>query len=245
MGLRADVAPMIALVLHEVTSNAAKYGALSAPDGIVQVRWSVNEEGLEFSWRELSGPTVEPPTRNGFGRSLIEKAIPYEFDGTTELEYPEEGVKFSFTLPADVLVDLEEETQAIMVGTIGEVQRTASGRSVLMVEDNVILAMDMVDTLTRMGATQIKTASTVEAALIHLNNFHFDFAILDVNLRGVVSFEIAKRLLEMNVPFLFVTGYGSKIEIPAKMKDIPVLTKPVDDGTISSVIAELLADESA
>ena len=56
VGLRADVAPMIALVIHEIVSNAAKYGALSTPEGIVQARWEQSDQGLSFHWRELGGP---------------------------------------------------------------------------------------------------------------------------------------------------------------------------------------------
>ena len=58
VGLRADVAPMIALVVHEVVSNAAKYGALSSTEGIVQIKWSVEDDQLSLSWREVGGPTV-------------------------------------------------------------------------------------------------------------------------------------------------------------------------------------------
>lgn len=240
VGLRADVAPMVALVLHEVTSNAAKYGALSTKDGIVQVRWSVDDSGLSFNWRELGGPKVKPPSRHGFGRSLIEKAIPYEFDGLSSLEYDESGVRFSFTLPSKVLVDLKKDSEAVFVGRVGDVVRVASGKRVLMVEDNLVLAIDMVETLTRMGAESIETAGTTEAALKQIISSDFDFAVLDMNLRGVVSFDIADRLIEKKIPFVFVTGYGSKIDVPPHLSQIAILTKPVDDTTISGAIENLL-----
>ncbi len=233
VGLRADVAPMIALVFHEVVSNAAKYGALSTPDGIVQTRWSVDGDGLTFNWREVGGPQVATPTRHGFGRSLIEKAIPYEFDGSVELDYDPAGLKFQFVLPAQNLVDLDEETAPKLATKVGEIKRIASDKVALLVEDNIILAMDMVESLTRLGAKQIETAATIESGLNELNNHRFDFAILDMNLRGEVSFDIAHRLKEKGVPFLFVTGYGSKMDVPPDLKDVPILTKPVDDGTLS------------
>jgi light-regulated signal transduction histidine kinase (bacteriophytochrome) len=241
IGLRPDVSPIIALVIHEVVTNAAKYGALSTPDGIVRARWSLEETGLTFSWLEMNGPKVSPPTRHGFGRSLIERAIPYEFDGTSILEYPESGVKFDFTLPTKLLVEIEEEKAVKIVGSIGKVERVASDQTALLVEDNIVLAMDMVESLTRLGTRSVETSATVEEALRHLKNQTFDFAVLDMNLRGVVSFDIAKALMEAGTPFLFVTGYGSSLDVPTELKSIKILTKPVDDGALSKAVGDLLS----
>ncbi|MCQ8184473.1 HWE histidine kinase domain-containing protein [Parvularcula maris] len=240
VGLRADVAPMIALVFHEVITNAAKYGALSTTDGIVKVKWSVSDEGLSFSWREIGGPEVSPPSRHGFGRSLIEKAIPYEFDGTVDLDYDPAGLRFSFTLPAENLVDLKEEKSVKLAGSVGEIIRVASKKRVLLVEDNLVLAMDMVESLSRLGAETIETASTVDAAMRELDRGDYDFAILDMNLRGKVSFEIAQKLRGQNIPFLFVTGYGSNMSLPPELAAATVLTKPVDDGSLSQGIGKIL-----
>ncbi|RGP40490.1 Bacteriophytochrome [Altererythrobacter insulae] len=242
VGLRADVAPMIALVFHEIVTNAAKYGALSTPDGVVQVKWSVDDQGLNFAWRELGGPEVVAPKRHGFGRSLIEKAIPFEFDGSTKLSYDPEGVRFEFHLPADGLVDLESDSKnrKELATKVSEIKRAASGKKVLLVEDNVILAMDMVDSLTRLGAEKIETAATVKSGLREIKKELPDFAILDMNLRGEVSFELALHLANQNVPFIFVTGYGSKIDMPSELQNVPLLTKPVDDGSLSQSISRIL-----
>ncbi|NNU17402.1 GAF domain-containing protein [Parvularcula sp. ZS-1/3] len=240
VGLRPDVAPMIALVFHEIVTNAAKYGALSNGDGIIQVRWELEERGINFRWREVGGPPVEPPKRHGFGRTLIERAIPYEFDGTVDLEYKPQGLEFRFTLPTDCLVDLEEDTKVELTGKVGEIKRVASDQTALLVEDNLVLAMDMVDSISRLGAEHIETAATVETALRELKMHKFDFAVLDMNLRGTVSFEIAERLIELQIPFIFVTGYGSRIDVPPELRDIPILTKPVDDGSLSHALGTIL-----
>ena len=240
VGLRADVAPMIALVIHEIVSNAAKYGALSSADGIVRIKWSVEEDGLHLAWRELGGPEVAPPKRHGFGRSLIEKAIPYEFDGDVSLDYAPSGVAFDFRLPHDTLVDLSQEAGVKIVGKVGEIRTVATGRSALMVEDNIVLAMDMVDSLTRLGAERVETAGTVEEAMRALRKSEFDFAVLDMNLRGSVSFEVAETLRAAGTPFVFVTGYGSSIDLPEGLSGVPILTKPIDDGTLSASLGKLL-----
>ncbi|UWR23315.1 HWE histidine kinase domain-containing protein [Sulfitobacter sp. S190] len=240
IGLRADVAPIIALVMHEIVSNAVKYGALSTPDGIVRVQWSVSDDMLKLSWKELGGPPVEEPTRHGFGRSLVEKAITYEFDGHAVLSFAPGGVTFSFELPGENLVDLEAETEVKLVGSVGVIEMAASDKSALLVEDNVVLAMDMVETLTHLGTSNVETASTVEAGMKLAKKGGFDFAVLDMNLRGVVSFSIAEHLIEAGVPFIFVTGYGSSIELPETLRQVPILTKPVDEGTLSRCIEKLL-----
>ena len=104
----------------------------------------------------------------------------------------------------------------------------------------MVLAMDMVDSLSRLGAEEIETAGTVENGFALLNNREFDFAVLDMNLRGEVVFDLALRVKETGTPFLFVTGYGSKMDVPADVADVPILTKPVDDGTLSQEIANIL-----
>ncbi|WP_165853552.1 HWE histidine kinase domain-containing protein [Aurantiacibacter aquimixticola] len=240
VGLRADVAPMIALVFHEIISNAAKYGALSVTDGIVQARWSVDEDGLTFSWRELGGPEVKEPTRHGFGRSLIEKAIPYEFDGEARLDYDPSGLKFDFSLPARNLVDLDKDAEPKLATKVAEIKRVASGKTALLIEDNVVLAMDMVDSLYRLGAEHIETAATIDSGMSLVKTMDFDFAVLDMNLRGEVAFDVAIALKERGVPFIFVTGYGSKMDIPHDLERVPVLTKPVDDGTLSNGVGKIL-----
>lgn len=240
VGLSADVAPMIALVFHEVVTNAAKHGSLSTEDGVVRAKWSVSDDGLRFEWQELNGPVVVEPERHGFGQSLISKAIPYEFNGTVDLSYEPTGVKFSFTLPSENLVELNAEKPVRLVGTVNEIKRPASGNSVLLVEDNLILAMDMVDTLSRLGADRIETSSSVGSALAEIDRNKVDFAVLDMNLRGVVSFEIAERLIKDGVPFVFVTGYGSKIDVPPELSHIDVLTKPVDDAALSQALSRVL-----
>ena len=245
VGLRADVAPMIALVFHEIVTNAAKYGALSTGEGIVQAKWSLENDGdLVFSWKELGGPEVAPPTRHGFGRSLIEKAIPYEFDGEVELTYAPGGAAVRFRLPARTLADpAEVEGKVIdnaLVGEIGKIEKVANGASALMVEDNVVLAMDMVDSLTRLGAEQVETAGSVEEAIRAVREKAFDFAVLDMNLRGTVSFDVARALREKRTPFIFVTGYGSSIEVPEALDDVPILAKPIDDSSLSACLGRLL-----
>ena len=99
----APAALSMSLALHELCTNAAKYGALIAPDGQVAVRWWLTgDDGNRrfcFSWTESGGPPVIDPQRSGFGTRLIETALASELSGEARLAYPETGV--TFTLDAD------------------------------------------------------------------------------------------------------------------------------------------------
>ena len=97
VGLPAAVTQAIAMVLHELATNAAKYGALSTPEGRVSVRWHRPSNGgvparLRLEWHESGGPAVTAPARPGYGTSVIRDYIAYELGGTVELEFRVDGV---------------------------------------------------------------------------------------------------------------------------------------------------------
>lgn len=98
----------LALMLHELGTNAAKYGALSVAAGWVCITWNVAEaEGgqtLRFRWEESGGPPVSPPTRTGFGTRLIARSLAHSFGGTAHLSYPREGAVLTFEAPLDVVL---------------------------------------------------------------------------------------------------------------------------------------------
>lgn len=100
--MSADLARVLGLTLHELATNAAKYGALSTREGRVFVRSQVNANDpsrLRISWSEQDGPSVREPTRRGFGTRLIEEALPYESGGSVELRFPQEGLHCEIELP--------------------------------------------------------------------------------------------------------------------------------------------------
>ena len=94
----------LSLALHELATNAAKYGALSVPEGRVDVTWRVDEDGaagrrLALEWAEHGGAAVRAPDRRGFGRTLIERSVAYELGGTARLDFPPEGVRCRIEVP--------------------------------------------------------------------------------------------------------------------------------------------------
>jgi PAS domain S-box-containing protein len=112
-GPRVELAPnaaqALALALHELATNAVKYGALRQPRGNLDVNWELrNHEGdnrVVLQWRESNVVMAEPPSaprRTGYGRELIERALPYQLNAATKLEFTEEGVRCSVELPLEL-----------------------------------------------------------------------------------------------------------------------------------------------
>jgi two-component sensor histidine kinase len=94
---------IMALVLHELCTNATKYGALSERGGEVRVSWEIERTGggdlVRFSWLESGGPVVTPPRRAGFGTRLLSKLVGYELDGEARLDHSPEGVRYRLEFP--------------------------------------------------------------------------------------------------------------------------------------------------
>jgi PAS domain S-box-containing protein len=103
--LRAEAAQVMAMVLHELATNAAKHGAFSDRNGHVSLRWRWLRNGsrgrLAIEWQEIGGPQVLAPAQHGYGASVIREIIPFELGGTVELAFPKQGVKCRMEIPAE------------------------------------------------------------------------------------------------------------------------------------------------
>jgi light-regulated signal transduction histidine kinase (bacteriophytochrome) len=216
----------IALVIHELMTNAVKYGAL-AGQGTVHLSWERDESGgLILDWQERDGPPVLPPARRGFGSTIIERSIPYDLGGTAEISYLPEGVHARFSLPASCVagVTTARHSGPVPISLGGETTPLADC-NVLLVEDSMIIALDGEDALRELGASAVGTAPTVRDALRLIDQQVFAFALLDFNLGIDTSAAIADRLTELAVPFAFATGYGEGIGVD-RWPGVPVINKP-------------------
>ena len=105
--LNAAAAQAIGLALHELATNAGKYGALSTDAGRVDVGWQLDNDTFTMSWTERSGPPVRPPERRGFGSTVIETMAKQTVGGEVQLNYASSGLEWRLTCPAANAIDPE------------------------------------------------------------------------------------------------------------------------------------------
>ena len=106
VALDASSAQNLGLALHELMTNAVKYGSLSVPDGRLTVSWSADRKEVCLHWIESNGPPVEPVDHSGFGRNLLETAIGASLDGSVELQFKPEGLVCEISIPPEHVVAL-------------------------------------------------------------------------------------------------------------------------------------------
>ncbi|MCJ2064733.1 GAF domain-containing protein [Methylobacterium sp. J-088] len=217
----------LALVLHEMMTNSAKYGALCDSLGRVDVRWERDAlDYLVIHWRESGGPTVRAPTRRGFGTAIIERSIPYELKGEADVRYELSGVEARFTVPPGFLRAAPPKPQRPAASAITSEQTQRLSGAMLVVEDNMIIALEAEEFLLSLGADAVDTASTTREALRLIDAAPPAGALLDVNLGSETSVPVARRLAELGIPYAFATGYGDSFRIPADLAGVPVVKKP-------------------
>ena len=102
--VNSDTAQNLGLALHELTTNAAKYGALSNPDGCVNVAWAHENGEVTLSWKETGGPAVSKPERKGFGSVLLERSVGQSLGGSVTVDYQPDGLECTITFPEDRLM---------------------------------------------------------------------------------------------------------------------------------------------
>lgn len=235
--LQPQAFTVLALVIHELTTNSAKYGALTDRRGIVTIQTRLDDSNnFIIDWRERGGPPVQPPSRRGFGSAVIERTIPYDLKGEAQIDFELAGVHAHFLIPGDYVRRVDEVAIAAYAATTSAPEEFLIPEDVLLVEDNFIIALDAEDALRKIGACEIRTASNVSAALEMIEERLPEFAVLDVNLGIQTSFEVANRLVALGVPFAFMTGYGENESFPAELAHIPRVRKPFTHQSLAAVL---------
>ena len=115
-------------------------------------------------------------------------------------------------------------------------------RDVLIVEDDPIIALDFEDTILGLGVKEVRTAGNVARALEMIAERAPNFALLDVGLISEKSFAIAERLEALQIPFVFVTGYGADVGLPAAFAHRPRLPKPCPTDALEAVLKQRSGD---
>lgn len=227
----------LALVIHELLTNSAKYGALTDRRGTVTVETRLDADGnFIIDWRERGGPPVQAPQRRGFGSTVIERTLPYDLNGEAHIDFELSGVRAHFLIPALYVRRVEQRAATVPESVLAVTAFTVPA-DVLVIEDSLIIALDTEDLLRKLGAQQIRTASSVAAALALIDERCPQFALVDVNLGLETSFEAAARLAALQVPFAFMTGYGESASFPAEFAAVPRIRKPFTTQNLAAAMS--------
>jgi PAS domain S-box-containing protein len=244
--LTPRAANALSLALHELATNAVKFGALSVDTGQVDVRWKrLGDGGFELQWSESGGPTVFPPQRRGFGSTLLEQVTGRELNGGAMVEYRPSGLQARLRAGPQAIAprpdNVPEAPIARVIETVTAFKGPSSlkGARVLIVEDAVLLALELELGLSDAGADIIGPAYELEEAMALLDR-PIDAAVLDANLNGRSVQPVAEVLYSRRVPFVFATGYGEAGGAPGGF-EAPVIRKPYDVTQVAAAVAELLA----
>ena len=246
IGLDARAYSVLALVLHELATNAAKYGSLSKTGGVLTVEWRITEnESCEVNWTERGGPPASTPKRQGFGSVLLTRSIPFDLGGISEVNYERAGVTARFVIPANFISELRHDKKPARPMQQSTDHPSLSGLKVLLLEDQLVIALDAEAMLQACGVGGVDTTATAAEALRTLVATQPDIAVLDVNLGSGNSFPVAEELRRRKIPFIFATGYGDHTIIPKSLADIPVVRKPYDPDALAAMMARALANRDA
>jgi PAS domain S-box-containing protein len=223
-------AQTLALALHELATNAAKYGALSSAAGKLALSWELQPDALTIHWHETAGPVTRAPTVTGFGTQIITGSIERQLGGKTRFEWLPSGLRCTITIPRGERLEDAETTESLPAAQ----NAPLLARRVMIVEDEALVALVLADQLTELGLSVVGPCSSVAEAKAAAAEGDFEAALLDVNLGGELVYPVADLLYSRGIPFIFVTGYGRE-SIDRRFADAPVLEKPVEMESLQNI----------
>jgi PAS domain S-box-containing protein len=234
-------AQAVALALHELATNSAKYGALSREGGRLHVSWTVEANAMVLDWREVGGPPTAMPSSLGFGLTIVRSSIEEQFRGGVAYHWHPEGLHCRLSIPRAQLAELREpracgpavQTRPALRGDV------LAGKRILLVEDEFLVRLLIERIVVALGATVVGPFGRLADGLAAARREELDCAILDLNLGGESATPLADILAARGLPFLFVTGY-QRDSIDRRYANVPVMQKPVDAEALKHLLASLI-----
>jgi CheY-like chemotaxis protein len=228
-----ETAQTVALTLHELATNAAKYGALSLKGGQLDIRWTFEDGLLKLAWNERGGSRTGKPAKTGFGMKIILANFNSQQRGGVDFDWRKEGLLCKLEIPC---------------GSVSAPQRHATdharetpqrvltfGKKLLLVEDEPLIGTLIHDMLVDWGFEPSEPFRRLEDAMTAVEETTFDGAILDMNLNGEAVYPLADILASRSIPFVFLTGYGQQ-SVDRRFAEYPILQKPVEPETLEAVL---------
>jgi PAS domain S-box-containing protein len=234
LAISAPAAQAIGMALHELATNAGKYGALASGSGSIRIAWgagSADGGGPVFtmSWRERGGPPVEAPARQGFGTAVLYEMTELSLGAEVGLDFETAGLTWQLRCPAEEILD-ESQPPAGRSAAAAPASVLAPARSgppaILVVEDEPLVALEITHILKGAGFDIVGPARTLARGLELLRARGCDAAVLDINLGKETSEPVARELKERGTPFVALSGYAPEQHPPA-FHGAPALAKPL------------------
>lgn len=234
-------AQTIALALHELATNAAKYGALSREAGHVGLTWCLSDGRLELSWKESNGPQIVPPSRRGYGSRAIVAGIERQLGGIVKFDWQPNGLSCTLSVPHDASKEsLKRAPIDLSLADGVPVQDTdPNDKRVLLVEDEPLVSMMLADMLAAFGHKVDGPYNRFSDAMLAAKSNNLQAGILDVNLGGEKTYAVADILANRKIPFAFVTGYGPDT-IVSEFSHAPVLQKPIEAAKLHALLQQIV-----
>lgn len=245
-------AQCLAMAFHEMTTNAAKYGALSSSAGSVHVEWKIEDthrerQMIRIQWREVDGPKVKVPSTSGFGAQVINGLLSNQLNAEIDMRYPPTGFECDIAFSArnhtsGAMLDMPEAERSVGLGVrrAGSSGKRLEGRTILVLDDEWFVATALADSLSQAGASVPTPAASLEKAQTLLEKERFDAAVLDYNIAGRPATPFARTLKEMNIPILIVSGYGSGLKLPSDLSHVPIASKPISEKRLIAMLEDLI-----
>jgi two-component sensor histidine kinase/DNA-binding response OmpR family regulator len=232
--LAPAVAQTIALALHELVTNAAKYGALSVESGRLSLTWEVLSDRIDFDWIESSGPKVKPPNRRGYGTRVFSGGIEYQLGGIVDFDWHPDGLRCKLSIPRH-----KAKLHGCRAAPTADIAPTDDAdeqhKLVLLVEDEPTISLMLSDMLLQFGHRVDGPYNRFSDAMTAARKNDVQAGVLDINVGGEKIYPLAEVLTERKIPFVFVTGYSAD-SVDTRFSHVPVLQKPIEPETLRTAI---------
>ncbi|MEP4198536.1 MAG: GAF domain-containing protein [Aliishimia sp.] len=244
LAFSAQAFTALAVVLHELTQNAVTHGALRGDIGRVRVSVAKTAIGQGvLYWREENVGKVAKPACSGGGLMVIEQAVPFILDGASDVDFDEAGLCVRLRIPArhmqSTALPAEVRTQQSHIDPSRE-DRPLDGKTALVLDDSLLMALDAGDLLTTLGATHVHTCNSVNMALQSLAAGDVDFALLDVDLGHGTSQQVAMYVRHNAIPAALATGYDVDSDALQGFPEMPILMKPFSVRELAVVVRQAM-----
>jgi CheY-like chemotaxis protein len=224
------------LIIHELATNAAKYGALSNAVGRVDLTWNLHDGQLMLCWIETGGPPVTAPNTKGFGTKIIEASLNAPRGDSARFTWHPQGLHCEIALS----LSAQRKEGLATIEPARDAKSSGKRRRILVVEDEGLVGALTSELIDQMGYSALGPCVDLGEAMSVMHRNHIDAAVLDVNLGGELVFPLAKALADRSIPIVFLTGY-EKTVVADGFESCPILQKPVAADELRAALAMMLA----